>query len=249
MPSGLLIGGAALASGALGYFGAKSAASTQANSAAQALALQQQEFGAGQQAVTPFVQAGQGASNQLANIYGIPYSNAAGSSAGGQTAINNSLANFTNTPDYSFAFSQGQRAADAASAAAGQNPSSTGAGIKNDITFGQGLATQQFGNYFNRLLQLSQLGGQSANSLLSGSLQAGQTQGNTVQAQGQAQASGTVGGINALTGSVGSGISNYLLASKLNNNNSSTTTNNPSSYGSISIPGFNPVANAATPGG
>jgi len=48
--------------------------------------------------------------------------------------------------------------------------------------------------------------------------------GNTTQAVGQAQASGIVGGTNAITGAVNSGVSNSLLANYLGKS--------PSAYGS-----------------
>jgi len=92
------------------------------------------------------------------------------------------------------------------------------------------LASQQYGNYFNRLMGLSQIG-QNATStnanLVTGNASnnttsAGQI-GNTTQAVGQAQASGIVGASNAITGGIGSGTSNALLAGYLGQN--------PSGYG------------------
>ena len=228
MPTGLLIGGASLLSGGLGYLGATKAASLQAQSASNALGLQQSLFNQGLSAEQPFINLGTGASNQLADIYGIPYSNAQGTSAGGSAVASNALQNFTQTPDYQFAFSQGMRGVNAASAAAGM--AQGGSNIKNATTFGQGLATQQFGNYFNRLLSLTQLGAQGAGNVLSGSNIAGANMGQTTQNIGAAQASGVVGGTNAITGGIQSGVQNYLLAAALNKNGTLGGNTNVSSY-------------------
>src|SRR5262249_33352955 len=135
---------------------------------------------------------------------------------------------FFNSPDYNFAFQQGQNATQNLLSAKGNLLS--GSGLTALTNFGQGLASQQFGNYFNRLLSLSQLGQNAASSLAGNNVASGSQIGNTFGQLGTAQASGIVGGTNALTGAIGGGLNNYLLYSALSRGN-------PSSYGGFNYGG------------
>lgn len=234
------IGGAAsLASGLIGSNAASKAAGEQATAAQNALNTQVSAENTSLAALAPYNQVGTGATNSLANLYGIAYNatgsaapttsstgvvtpgnvNATVSSAGGQSAINAAMTNFTKSPDYQFAFQQGMQALDRSAAASGNLQS--GGQVKAAQQYGQGLASQQFGNYFSRLLSLSQIGQSAAAGTASNSLNAGNSQANSQQAIGQAQASGTVGSANALssalTGAAGS-VTTPLLLSALSGN-------------------------------
>lgn len=259
-----LIGGASLASGFLGYEGAKSAADTQAQSANNALQFQEQVYNQNQPRFTaantafgnaqgnatnafntsaaafqPWLTTGQNANYTLSQLMGT-----SGSAP--------NYASFYNSPDYQFAQQQGQRGV--INAANAQGVGLSGGTLKDLATFNSGLAEQQYGNYFNRLMSLSQMG-QGAASGLAGAASnyantsaniaggignlatgaansnnaMGATIGNTTQAIGQAQASGIVGGTNAITGGINSGISNSLLANYIANQN-------PTAY---KVPGSN----------
>ena len=222
MPIGALAGIGSLGSGLLGFFGAQSAANAQANAAAQALAFQKYVFGVNQGNLNPFIQTGQNATNSLANLYGLGSSGTPNYSA------------FLNSPDYQWAFSQGQNATQNLLSAKGNLLS--GGGLTALTNWGQGLASQQFGNYFNRLLSLSQLGENAGASLAGNNANMANTIGNTQMGIGQAQASGIVGGTNALTGAIGGGINNYLLYNALGRGG------NPSSYGGFNYGGSNALA-------
>jgi hypothetical protein len=212
---GALAGLGSLGSGLLGFFGANSAANAQAQAAAQALAFQKYVFGVNQGNLNPFIQTGQQADASLAALYGLNGSGTPNYSA------------FLNSPDYQFAFGQGLNATTNLLSAKGDLAS--GGGLAALTNFGQGLASQQFGNYYNRLLSLSQLGANAASALAGSNVQSSGQIGNTQQAIGQAQAAGIVGGTNALTGAIGGGINNYLLYNALGRSS------NPSSFGSGSI--------------
>jgi len=234
------IGGAAsLASGLIGSNAASKAAGEQATAAQNALNTQVSAENTSLAALAPYNQVGTGATNSLANLYGIAYNatgsaapttsstgvvtpgnvNATVSSAGGQSAINAAMTNFTKSPDYQFAFQQGMQALDRSAAASGNLQS--GGQVKAAQQYGQGLASQQFGNYYNRLLSLANIGQSAAAGTASNSLNAGNSQANSQQAIGQAQASGTVGSANALssalTGGAGS-VTTPLLLSALSGN-------------------------------
>lgn len=126
---------------------------------------------------------------------------------------------FKETPGYQFRFEEGERALNRNASARGRLK---GGGHEREvIRYGQGIASDEFNNYANRLAGIAgmgqgatvttaTLGAQSAattgNFLLSGA----QQQGQNILAAGTARASGFAGAGNAATG----GIENFLLASQ-----------------------------------
>lgn len=250
MPIGAVIGagvlgaGASLASGVIGAGATSKAASEQVAQEQQGLNAQVSAANVATEANAPYNQVGTGAVDQLADLYGIPYAatgtglastsangvqtpvnvNAANSSAGGPAVENAALANFTNTPDYQFAFQQGLQGLQRSAAAGGTLIS--GGQEKAGQEFGQGLASQQFGNYFNRLLSLSQIGQSAAAGTASNAISSGNSIANTDQTIGQSTASGTIGSANAIAGGlngVSSSVLNSLLLSKLGNGAATST--------------------------
>lgn len=232
-----LIGGAiagigSIASGIIGSNAANNAAQLQYQASQNALALQKQQFdwqkqqyGALQQNFQPFITAGQGATNTLSQL------------------ANGNTSSFFTSPDYQFAQSFGQQGLTNYENAQGMGLS--GGALKDVASFNQGLATQQYGNYFNRLMQIAQLGSGAAGSAggvgsnMSNSLSgAANSMANTTMAGGQAQASGVVGGANAWTGAIGNGVNNSLFAAALGNN--------PSAY---KMNGFNGLFGGGSPSG
>lgn len=70
---------------------------------------------------------------------------------------------FTDSPDYRFAYDQGMQALDRSAAARGGLFSG---GQQADLMkFGQGLATQNYGNYYNRLASMAGVGQTAATNL------------------------------------------------------------------------------------
>src|ERR1700680_179516 len=225
MPIGasVAIAGGSIGSALIG----SSAADKQAQSAANALSLQQQMFNKTQANFQPYLNTGKAATYSLASLYGLPGADG--------TVKPPDFSAFTNSPDYKFALDQGNLGLSRYENASGLALS--GGALKDISQFNQGLATQQFGNYFSRLMSLSTQG-QNAASNAAGS--AGNFSGqmnNSLQAQGQAQGSGIVGSANALTGGINSGINNSLLLNAINRssygspqaafNNASGSWNNP----------------------
>lgn len=214
----LIIGGASLASGIIGANAASKASDAQAQAAANALAFQQQVYQQNQQNLQPYMQAGTNALGQLSQIYGPNGVTQQGTQA------------FQNSPDYQFAQQQGNLALTRYENASGMGLS--GGALKDIANYNQGLASQQFGNYFNRLMSLSQLGQGAASSLAGNNTNMSGQIGNTMQGIGQAQASGIVGGSNAITGALNSGISNSLLYNYINK---MPGQNNPSGYQPLNL--------------
>jgi hypothetical protein len=93
------------------------------------------------------------------------------------------MQNFQTSPGYQFQLQQGLRGVDAGAAAKGMLRS--GATLKQEETYGQGLANQDFSNYYNRLMGISTLGETAA----AGGASTANTAGALAQGAGNTQAS------------------------------------------------------------
>ncbi len=116
-----------------------------------------------------------------------------------------------NDPSYQFRLKQGQQALDRSSAARGMGYS--GAQMKAAQDYGQGMASTEFGNYYNRLAGLSQGGQQAAGSMAQAGGQYASGASNTLGSLGgylqnnlgqaaNARASGYIGKANAINGGI-----------------------------------------------
>jgi hypothetical protein len=112
----------------------------------------------------------------------------------GPDAASEAMARFQTSPGYQFQMEQGLRAVDAGAAAKGMLRS--GATLKDEETFGEGLANTDFTNYYNRLMGLTTLGENAA----AGGAATAQTGANLAQGAGNTQSSiygNLAGGIGA----------------------------------------------------
>jgi hypothetical protein len=120
---------------------------------------------------------------------------------------------FQADPGYAFRQAEGMKALERSAAARGGLLS--GGTLKGIQRFGQDLASQEYGNAFNRYqiersarlnpLQSLMGSGQSATNVMTGNVgQSGQNQQANILGAGQARASGYVGQANALSGALGS---------------------------------------------
>ncbi len=213
---GAAIGGSALLGAGASLF----ASNKQSEAAANALAQQNAMYKQTQANLSPYMKVGGGALISLGQLYGI----GADGKPTGQPYNPQALEAFRNSPDYKFAFDQGNQALTFSNAAKGLLQS--GSNLKDIVGFGQGLASQQFGNYVNRLSGLANMGQNSAAGAASNALGFAGQMGNTTLAGGQAGASGAVGAANALTGGIGSYLNynqqqqnNQMLQQALSNRN------------------------------
>lgn len=221
------IGGASALSAGVGYLGSQKASKLQAASAQQGLDFQKQVYGNQQGDLQPYKQAGSDALGMIGDLYGLNGGGGFGKSA---------LDTFRRSPDYAFNFGEGARAFENSAAARG---GLLGGNFARGITdYGQGTANNYLNQYTNRLMGIAGMGQGAAlggGQLASGMAgQIGQSYGN----MGQAQASGVVGGANAITGAIGSGMNNYTLTNYLNR--SSYQPNRGIGGG----PGYDPYMNA-----
>lgn len=236
------VAGATVVGAVVGSQASKSAAKTQAKAAENASELQaqvaQQQIEAQKEMFNkqielqePWRQAGISALDQIqGGAYGLP-------------AAFTGQVNMMADPGYQFRLSEGLKALDRQAAARGGLIS--GSALKGAQRFGQDYASQEYQNAYNRALteynaqlQRSTTGynrlagqagiGQTATQQLASAAGTyGSNVGNILGASGAAQAagmtdaaaaraSGYVGSANALTGAIGSGLSNYYQGQFLN---------------------------------
>lgn len=136
-----------------------------------------------------------------------------------QQAQTNAFAQFQTDPGYQFAFDEGQKAL--TNSAAARGILNSGATAKALTRYGQGVADQQYGNYFARLQSLAGLGQTATTSTGQFGAQSAANQGNALMAAGNARAS-AYGGVAT---SANQGIQNYL-AYTMNQNGGGYYNNN-----------------------
>ena len=136
----------AVAGAAIGAAGAIGAGVMQSQTAAAGQKQAQQQFQQQRADMLPYREAGLPALDATQSLLGLQ----------GPDAAAAAMAQFQTSPGYQFQLDQGLRAADAGAAAKGMLRS--GATLKAEQIFGAGLADSDFGNYWNRLNQLSSSG-------------------------------------------------------------------------------------------
>lgn len=166
----------------LGAASANKAAKTQASAADRAAQLQQQQLDKNIELQAPWRQAGVNALGKLQS-----------GDVMGQM-----------DPSYQFQLSEGMKALDRTAAARGGLLS--GATLKGAQRYGQGLASQEYGNAYNRLASMAGLGQTATGAMTGLGSQFASNQGENYMGAANARASGYMGGANALS----SGLGQYL---------------------------------------
>lgn len=171
---------AAIAGSALvGAYSANRAAKTQAEAANRATDVQSDIFNRQVELQEPWRQAGINALGKLQSGDVMGYMD----------------------PSYQFRLSEGLKAMQRTAAARGGLLS--GGALKEAQRYGQGLASTEYGNAFNRLASLAGVGQTATNQLGSAAGTYGSNVGNLMTSGAASRASGYVGGANALTGGLG----------------------------------------------
>ena len=121
------------------------AAGAQTKAGKQSIAEQQRQFDLTRSDMMPWMQAGTGALGQM------------------QALNSGDFSKFYQSPDYQFALDQGIKGLDRSAAARGRLYSG---GYGQDLTnYAQGLATQNYGNYYGRLANMAGVGNTTAQNL------------------------------------------------------------------------------------
>lgn len=209
--AGALSAGASLFAGESQAGGLESGAKLIAAAQREATAESRRQYTQTREDLAPYREVGVPALEQYASLFGVGREGLLS-----DDEIADARSRFVETPGYEFRFNEGIRALDRSAAARGRL---RGGGHERElIRYGQGIATDEFGNYANRLAAIAGMG-QGA-TVATGTF-GQQTAGNIGDilmrsASGQAQllggastarASGYVGAANALSG----GLSNYML--------------------------------------
>ena len=153
---GMLLG--SVFSGLFGASSAKNATKAQTAAADKSNALQRYIFDKSVSLTDPQRRMGLGAMNALSKLYarGIPAQPSVTGNVGGiampkATGFNPSPGAFHADPGYKFQLTQGQQAIDRTAAARGMRMG--GATMKAQMQYGQGMADQSYGNWFDRAQQ------------------------------------------------------------------------------------------------
>lgn len=137
--------GVTLVGAAANYYGDKKAAAAQQKGYDAATAEQRRQFDLAREDQMPWLQAGQRALHQLEQLN------------------SGNFSSFTASPDYQFALTEGLKGLDRSAAARGALWS--GGADADRMAYASGLATQNYGNYYNRLASLAGLGQTTASGL------------------------------------------------------------------------------------
>lgn len=110
------------------------------------------------------------------------------------------LQTLRNTPGYQFALKQGEQGLDRSAAARGLQLS--GGQMKDSMSFNQGMADQNYNNYYNQLMGVSGLGENAAAQTGNAATATGQGMSQSIMAGGAASASGIAGAANGIGSSL-----------------------------------------------
>jgi hypothetical protein len=201
-------------SGVISQQGAQAGGNMAASAANRAAQMQQEEATRARAALSPWVAAGGGAIGKVTNLLGLGTLKTNGGNfntygldpAGAKETQQQALADFETSPGYQFRMDEGSKALDRSAASRGLLRS--GAQQKAITAFGQGIASEEYGNYMDNLLAVSGLGGQAASS---GNNTAANLTGNAADnifRGGVARGSAYSAGANALASGISKGVEN-----------------------------------------
>lgn len=172
---------------------AKDAARAQGNAAQLGVDEQRRQFDTFQQNIQPYLGIGNDATSRLSQL------------------LSGDMSGFQEDPGYQFRLDQGLQAQDRSAAARGGLFS--GGHQADLINYGQGMASQEYGNYWNRLMGLANLGQNSAVGAGNLGQQSASNIGNLYGQMGQAQGNSAINQANAW-GNAASGLAgiagNYM---------------------------------------
>ena len=208
MGSSWMTPAAILGSSLLGSSASRQAGDMQAAAASRAADLQYQQFRDQAALLEPFRQAGVRALPQLESQRNM------------MPGAFTGKVDLTQDPGYAFRLSEGQKALDRSAAV--RSGAMSGSALKNAVRFGQDYGSQEYQNAFgraltgynadvareatgyNRLAALAGYGQTATGQIGAAGQNMASNVGNLMTSGAAANAAGTVGGINALTGGLGS---------------------------------------------
>ena len=203
--------------GLIGQQGAQAGGNMAGDAANRAAQMNQQEAQRGRIALSPWSSTGESALNKINNLLGLGEFSSAGSNDGkiyvdpanAKNLQTQALADFQTTPGYQFRMDEGVKGLDRSAASRGLLRS--GAQQKAITNFGQGIASEEYGNYFGNLMSLAGMGGQAVGGANNTSAGLVQGAGNMMTQGGIARGSGYAAGANALASGISKGVQNTMF--------------------------------------
>lgn len=144
---------------------------------------------------------------------GAPAAGTPGTPATGQLQAGN-MSRFFTSPDYTFRRDEGQR--DIGNSFAARGGAASGNALRALSEFNGNLASAEYGNYTNRLMQMAGMGQVANQGVSSASNNYTNQLMNTQQQAGDARASGILGATNGVVNSINTGLNNWLMSRYLN---------------------------------
>lgn len=210
MPPAVAIAGAAVVGAGASVIAGNKAAKAQKQAADMSVAEQRRQYDQTRADYAPWREAGSAAVGKLMSAYGLSGGNTNTSPTNPDGTPNaDAYGGFFTSPGYQFRLSEGLKAIDRGAAARGQLGS--GATIKAEQRYGEGLAASEYDAYTSRLAQLAGLG-QSATA---GTAASGANAANAISqgliASGNARASSYTNTASAINSGLNNVMSAYLM--------------------------------------
>jgi hypothetical protein len=176
----VIVAGGALLGGVVASSGARSAANASAQGDAAAIAEQRRQYDLNRSDLAPYRAAGTGALNTLSANFGT---------------------SFQTSPGYNFVRSEGQR--DIGNSFAARGGAFSGNALRGLAQFNTGLASQEYGNWWNRGAGLAGIGQTATGQGVMAGQNGANNISNFLSQQGDARASGIQGSANAWSNAFG----------------------------------------------
>lgn len=175
----------------------KRAASSIAEGQASAEATHLKMFNLSREDLAPYREVGEDALNLIKRVF-----------------INGDLSGFTESADYRFNLQQGEQALQRKESAAGARYG--GGSIKEGLRYAQGMASGEYGNFFDRLFKTANLGEAAAAQSAANATSTGTNLANTAIAGGNARANIAMNQGQAMNNAIQGGIGNLVTLKTYN---------------------------------
>jgi hypothetical protein len=215
MPPALAIAGSAVIGAGASIISGNKAAKAQQKAADQSIAEQRREYDQDRADLAPWRTTGASALAKLSAAYGL---NGTPTVTGGPTnpdgTVNSdAYGGFFTSPGYQFRLAEGLKAIDRGAAARGQLGS--GATIKAEQRYGEGLAASEYDAWASRLQQMAGVGQAATNTTVAAGQNAASTISNNLIASGNARASSYANTGSAINSGLNNVMSAYLMRNQL----------------------------------
>ena len=184
-----MAGGASVYSANKQAKAAEKAGRRQEKAADRASDLQYQQFQQTRRDLAPWRNIGQQSLYQLADLYGVPRG------PGQDAPAAPDYSSFYESPGYQFRLEEGRNMAE--KSMAGRGLLQSGSTLRGLTQLGQGMASEEFNNYANRLASMAGIGQSTGTALGQFGAQSAANQGNLMMQGANARASGYMGAANA----------------------------------------------------